>query len=66
MSVERIFRCDGPECERHVQTPLIRPPVFLTVSPDEGDDLHFCTWDCVLKHAAEKPPSEVIPAEPPL
>lgn len=62
MSVERVFRCDGPECERHVQTTSTRPPVFLTLAEDAGPDLHFCSWDCVLRCAAEKPPSEVAPA----
>lgn len=60
MSIERLFHCDGPECERHVQTASARPPVFLTVR-DGADSLHFCTWDCLLKHAASKPPSEVFP-----
>lgn len=59
MSIERVFRCDGPECERHVQTVSPRPPVFLTVR-EGSDSLHFCTWDCLLKHAASKPPSEAL------
>jgi hypothetical protein len=64
MAVERIFRCDGPDCERHVQTASTQPPVFLTVTEDAGAELHFCSWDCILKHAATKPPAEVIPVEP--
>jgi hypothetical protein len=61
VSIERIFHCDGPECERHVQTADTRPPVFLTVTEDVDSDLHFCSWDCVLRFAAEKPPAEVVP-----
>ena len=65
MSVERIFRCDGPECERHVQTRQARPPMFLVVTPvGEAADLHFCGWDCVLRHAATKEPETVIPGSP--
>lgn len=60
MSVERIFRCDGPACERHVHTRNDRPPCFLTVLEDDGV-LHFCGWDWVLRHASLKEPEEVIP-----
>jgi hypothetical protein len=58
VSIERIFYCDGPECERHVRTARLRS-VFITVTDSTGR-LHFCTWDCVLRHAAEKPPTEVV------
>jgi hypothetical protein len=33
---------------------------FLTITEDAGRTLHFCSWDCVLKQAAEIPPVEVI------
>jgi hypothetical protein len=26
-----------------------------------GRPLHFCSWDCVLRYAAEQPPVERIP-----
>jgi hypothetical protein len=61
MSIERIFYCDGPDCERHVRTASPRSSSFLTVTEGAGRSLHFCSWDCVLRHAAEKPPTEVIP-----
>jgi hypothetical protein len=32
----------------------------LTITGDAGRPLHFCSWDCVLKHAAEIPPVEVV------
>ncbi len=60
MSIERIFRCDWRECEGHVRTASTRPASFITVTEGAGRSLHFCTWDCVLKHAAEKPPVERI------
>lgn len=60
MSIERIFRCDWSECEGHVRTASTRPSSFITVTEGAGRSLHFCTWDCILKHAAEKPPVERI------
>lgn len=60
MSIERLFRCDGPECERFVQTTRMHPELFITVSED-GDELHFCGWDCVLRFAATKEPETVVP-----
>jgi hypothetical protein len=61
MSIERVFTCDSADCERHVRTPGTHPPTFITVTEDAGEPLHFCSWDCVLRFAAEKPPSEVVP-----
>jgi hypothetical protein len=63
VSIERIFTCDWRECERHVRTTGTRPPMFLTVAEGADHELHFCSWDCVLRYAGEKPPEEVIPAE---
>jgi hypothetical protein len=63
MSLERVFYCDGPECERHVRTTGALPPNFLTVSEDADHAFHFCGWDCLLRHAAAREPEEVIPAE---
>jgi hypothetical protein len=34
---------------------------FLTIEEDAGRTLHFCSWDCILKHAAEMPPIEIVP-----
>jgi hypothetical protein len=61
MSIERTFYCDGPECERHVQTALSRPQAgFIFVTTGDSATLHFCNWDCVLKYAGTKPPVEEI------
>ncbi len=59
MSIERIFYCDWRDCSTHMQTAGARPVSFLTVTGD-GRTLHFCSWDCVLKHAGEIPPLEVV------
>lgn len=60
MSLERVFHCDGPDCERHVKTRAARPPMFLVVSEHGGPALHFCGWDCVLRHAATKEPETAL------
>jgi hypothetical protein len=63
MSIERIFYCDGPQCEHHARTASPRPTGFLTVTEfGTGRSMHFCSWDCILRHAAEKPPTEVVSA----
>jgi len=59
MSIERIFHCDGPDCERHVRTMNAKPAMFLTVDEHEVH-LHFCGWDCVLRYAAAKEPEMVV------
>ena len=66
MSIERVFYCDGPDCDRHVKTARARPEVFLTVSERGGLAQHFCGWDCVLRLAATKEPERVVagPDEP--
>lgn len=64
MSIERVFHCDWRECSTHIQTASTRPPKFLVVT-DGPVAMHFCSWDCVLKHAAEIPPVELVPAESP-
>lgn len=62
MSIERIFYCDGPDCERHVKTLKDHPPMFLTVTEHAtATEQHFCGWDCVLRHAGTKEPETVIP-----
>jgi hypothetical protein len=61
MSIRRVYSCDWRECNHHVQTDSVRSSLFLTLTEGSGGSLHFCTWDCVLKYAAEKPPCEMIP-----
>jgi hypothetical protein len=63
MSIDRIFYCDHEDCEVHVRTAARKPSEgagFLTVT-GEGRALHFCGWDCLMKHAAKVPPPEIIP-----
>ncbi len=63
MSVERVFYCDWRECDSHTRTVDSTPGMsFLTISEDAGQTLHFCSWDCVLRRAAEIPPVEVVGA----
>jgi hypothetical protein len=63
MSIDRIFYCDGPDCDDSVQTDAAQPPgSFLTVTQDDAEPEHFCSWDCLLKRAAAMPPSELVEA----
>jgi hypothetical protein len=65
VSIERVFYCDWRECERHAQTANPRPATFITLTEGSGRSLHFCGWDCLLKHAGEKPPTEVVSLDAP-
>jgi hypothetical protein len=60
VSIERIFYCDGPDCKRHVRTAASRPASGLLTITGERKALHFCGWDCVLRHAGTKEPERVI------
>lgn len=65
MSTEYVYRCNGPECERwhESQYPVSGHFILVREPGDQGavTELHFCSWDCVLKFAATIEPSEVIP-----
>lgn len=67
--VERTFTCDAEGCGSNVKTQAERPPTFVTVCEEPGFpheprvELHFCSWDCVLKHAATFEPSEIVGAD---
>lgn len=54
------WHCDGPGCDRWQR--VYAWPDTWTASwigiPDAN--LHFCTWDCVLKYAATKTPTEEV------
>lgn len=63
MSIERTFHCDGPDCVRYSRTVHLKPPVFLTVAEQDADDLHFCGWDCLLRHAAGFEPEAIYHPE---
>jgi hypothetical protein len=65
MSIEHTFYCDGPDCERHVRSQESSPPTFLEVT-DHPAKLHFCGWDCVLRHAAQKEPETLVSGSPDL
>lgn len=61
VSIERTYYCDWRECEAHAKTAAMRLPMdFLSVKWGTARPLHFCSWDCVLRYAAEIEPSEVV------
>jgi hypothetical protein len=55
--IERILHCDAKDCDTHGSDAY---PHWLTVSGD-GEPLHFCAWDCLMKYAAQFDPPTVIP-----
>lgn len=63
MTIERIFCCNGPDCNRHMRTMRTRTEHFFVVSRSGEPTLHFCGWDCVLRHASTKEPETVIPLD---
>lgn len=62
MAIERTFQCDGPDCDSHARTASTKAPKGFLVVTGDGGPMHFCMWDCVLRYAATKEPTEVIPA----
>lgn len=62
MSIERIFYCDRGDCERHVRTASSRAVTWLTVTEGTGRSHHFCSWDCAMLYAAQKPSTELVSA----
>ena len=63
MSIERIYYCDWRECDAHTRTAASEPGMgFVTITEDACPPRHFCSWDCLLKQAAETSPVETISA----
>jgi hypothetical protein len=63
MAVERVFHCDWRDCVTHVRTTLPHAPDFITIverDPAGERELHFHSWDCVLRYAGEMEPEEVV------
>jgi len=61
MSVEQVYHCDWRECGGHARSAGDQPPSsFIAVSEEATAPHYFCTWDCLLKFAAERPPTEVV------
>jgi hypothetical protein len=64
MTTEQVYYCQRDGCERHARTAGPPPLGFITVTEDAGrSQSYFCSWDCLLFFAGEKPPAETIPAD---
>jgi hypothetical protein len=65
MSIERVYYCEWRDCDSHVRTASPgSPAAFIAVAEDAGRSTqHFCSWDCLLMFAGEKPPVETIPLD---
>ena len=70
MAIDRIYYCDAApgadhagsdRCPTHARTAGSDLPMGFLKITGFGRPLHFCSWDCVLRYAAEKPPVERIP-----
>jgi hypothetical protein len=69
VSVEHRYTCEVEDCNRNWSDQGLGggnlPPGLLYLRETQGDgELHFCSWDCLLKFAAKFPPSETIPFTP--
>jgi hypothetical protein len=66
VSIERVFHCDEKGCRTHIPSMYTKPEeqgwLFVTETGQApGRTLHFCCWDCLMKHAAQFPPPTRIP-----
>jgi hypothetical protein len=59
MTIEHTYYCDDPDCENHSKHAhyLIRLTEMQLTK-----QLHFCSWDCVLRFGAQFAPSERVEA----
>jgi hypothetical protein len=62
VSIERVFYCDWRECNKSGPG----EEFHVVHQMRHGGQLHFCSWDCLLKHAAEHPPVITIPFAAPV
>jgi hypothetical protein len=64
MAIDQIFICDGPDCTGNVRTAADFPSTgFIRTYerwPGFDQEHHFCTWDCLLRFAAARPPVEIV------
>ena len=60
MTLEHLFRCDGPGCECWYSWLITEPPEpqhgFVFVHADFGEDLHFCSYTCLVRYALKTMP----------
>jgi hypothetical protein len=52
------IHCDGSECDTWTRQEMAEACGFILAQWD-GSGLQFCSWDCVLRFAANMPPLEV-------
>lgn len=56
------YHCDWKDCDTFTFHP--KRHGFLTIKGGGvGGNLHFCSWDCVLKFSAQFEPMEEIPLD---
>lgn len=68
MSIERTWRCDAPDCDRHAgpYPHAHEPPGFVTVYEGVSTKAHpelmgvFCSRDCAMRYCAQFEPPEIV------
>lgn len=63
MSYQSFIHCDYDDCDTHVSMEMVKDAGFFTIFDgiypiDAYIVKHFCSWDCIMKYAASKPPLE--------
>ena len=72
MKMEGTIYCEGPDCEVHahlgvdtMEAGRLLPSFLRLIEYGSRDhEYAFCSADCLMKWAAQRPPTEVIPAGP--
>jgi hypothetical protein len=71
VSIGYAYSCDAPDCERHTGPVAAAPPYvpygFIEarqILSAEELRVHFCSWDCLMKYAADQPIPEEIDGAP--
>ena len=52
--------CDREGCDTWSRNPKAHGFLAVNWRGDWGTKMDFCSWDCILRYGATKPPMEVI------
>lgn len=60
--MSKAYHCDADDCDSW--TYHKRKHGFLTITGQGPGELHFCSWDCVLKFSAKFEPMDIYSENP--